>query len=158
MRTRDHRQLPSIDLLRDTFSYNADTGQVTAKKASGTRKAGAAVGFKQGGYYSASIDGKEFRLHRIIWALHYGHDPGHYFVDHVNRNKLDNRIKNLRLVTCQQNNFNSKATGITYRKDTGKWQASIWRDYKRVGLGCYDCPLMARLAYEDAKSELHKIP
>jgi hypothetical protein len=110
------------------------------------------------GYLSVHLDGRTILLHRLIWKLFHGEDPGEMLVDHVNRNRTDNRISNLRLLSAQNNLFNMEAKGYSYDKTRGKYLACITRDYKFINLGYYDCPLLARLAYEDAKSELHKIP
>lgn len=47
------------------------------------------------GYLIIKVKGKQFKAHRIVWFLHYGKFPL-YEIDHINRNKLDNRIENLR--------------------------------------------------------------
>ena len=71
-------------------------------------------------------------------------------------NKQDNAWSNLRPVTHQQNAFNNAATGFV---KTGplSWLAAIKVGDQRICLGTYSCPVLARLAYVDAKQELHKI-
>lgn len=67
-------------------------------------------------------------------------------LDHINRNRLDNRRKNLRFVTQHVNCMNhglssantSGCSGVKLRKDTKKWSASITVNYKSISLGCYD--------------------
>ena len=69
-------------------------------------------------YKRVYLNKKEYSAHRLAWFLHYGIDPYSYgedkVIDHINRNTLDNRIKNLRIVTTRENNNNK---GEYKRKD-----------------------------------------
>lgn len=58
------------------------------------------------GYYSVYYNAKNVFVHRIIWFIFNGEIPEGYFVDHKNRNRTDNRIENLQLVTRTNNNQN----------------------------------------------------
>ena len=72
-------------------------------------------------------------VHRIIWAIHNGEDPGELQVDHINGKRNDNRIGNLRLVTPSENDRNrnirkgnvSGVTGVSYHKGKKMWDAGI---------------------------------
>ena len=76
-------------------------------------------------------------------------------VDHIDHDGLNNQRENLRLCTQSQNNLNgrkrrgcsSEYKGVTWRKDTKKWQAQAWLDGKRNALGCYDLEADAAQAY-----------
>ena len=91
-------------------------------------------------YVSASINGKRVKLHRLIMNC-----PDDKLIDHINRNRLDNRKSNLRITTHQQNNMNkgltksntSGYTGIYWHKARNKWQVSIKVNYKSIFLGYY---------------------
>lgn len=106
------------------------------------------------GYYSGQVLGMRRYAHRVVWFLHTGEWPEQ--VDHINGNRRDNRIENLRAVTNQQNAFNRKGVrGYTpYR---GKYMAYITVDYKFKFLGYYDTEDAARAAHLAAKKQLHII-
>ena len=95
--------------------------------------------------YAIRRGGKRF--HRLVIGAEAGQ-----IVDHINHNKLDNRIENLRIVTSQENARNRrKQTGVFQRKENGKWQAQIMVNYKNIRLGCYETyeeALQARLKAE----------
>lgn len=57
------------------------------------------------GYLIIKVKGKQFKAHRIVWLLNYGEFPNTE-LDHINRNKLDNRIENLREADRSLNNRN----------------------------------------------------
>lgn len=83
--------------------------------------------------------------------------PEGMFIDHINRNKLDNRRCNLRIVTRSQNNANrrsfvnskSQYKGVVKSKKTGRWEAAIRKDGKQISLGSYETEIAAASAYND---------
>lgn len=92
-------------------------------------------------------------LHRFLTDC-----PDGYHVDHINHNPLDNRKSNLRVVTPQQNCFNTKNTkGYCWIKKSQKYKAYIKHNRKSIHLGMFDTPEEAKEAYLQAKEELHKI-
>lgn len=68
------------------------------------------------GYLIIKVKGKQFKAHRIIWFLNYGHFPFNE-LDHINRNRLDNRIENLRESNRKEQNNNKE---YKINKDTGE--------------------------------------
>lgn len=93
------------------------------------------------GYSATRMNGKEVLAHRFLM-----NPPSDMLVDHINCNKQDNRLCNLRLATKSQNAYNSKprttnksgVVGVRLRKDTGKWTATIRNNYKTISLGCFE--------------------
>lgn len=98
---------------------------------------------------------KHFALHRFLL-----NPPRDMVVDHINRNGLDNRRCNLRVLTLSQNLMNSPSItggykGAHYCKRTGRWSANIMKDGKNYWLGRHDTAEEAARAYDRAALELH---
>lgn len=107
---------------------------------------------------SQSVNGKkkEILLHRFLMGIDNDQE-----VDHINRNPLDNRRKNLRFCTRSENNHNrginknntSGYTGVYWHKGAGKWLAQIMLDRKRINIGLFSSPLSAhRVRQQYAKT------
>ena len=116
------------------------------------------------GYLRTNVMGKEFRVYRIIWEMHFGEIPAGMEIDHVNGSKADNRIENLRLATrsqnqanqkCpQSNNKNSGLRGVAWNKRSGKWAARVYQNRKEIHLGVFKCKFEAARAAEKKRIEL----
>lgn len=99
-------------------------------------------------------------IHRLVWDA-FGDNPrdGRKLqVDHINHNKLDNKIDNLQLLTARENNH--KATlltgkelpiGVSWHKGQNKYTAHIYKDKKPIWLGTFDNVESAQKAYNNAK-------
>lgn len=107
------------------------------------------------GYIKTTIDGRELQIHRLIMDL----EDSAYEVDHINRNKKDNRKINLRVVTHSQNLYNKTSrnkNGISGIKlDDGRWTASIKASNKSYYLGSFNTKEEAIIARLKAEKELH---
>ena len=87
------------------------------------------------GYVAIKINKKSYKLHRVAWLIYYGEDPQDLEIDHINRDKSDNRVSNLRLVDRSTNCFNtgiskvntSGTKGVSYCKRDKLWIAKIRR-------------------------------
>lgn len=109
----------------------------------------------QGYAVTGKRGGGTISMHRMLLG-----EPEEKVVDHINRNRRDNRRENLRAITPMQNAWNrtpitsiSGFTGVTLRN--GKWIAQITVDRKRLYIGSFEQPELAALAYNDYARELH---
>lgn len=150
----------AINTLHDKLSYNPETGDLTWRNTTRWTKKGKIAGTNCLGYIKISIDKVIIPAHRIIWAMVYNSWPFGE-IDHINGNRSDNRIENLREVTRQQNCMNrSKAInnksgykGVSWHSEGNKWQAHISVAGKSIYLGLYKTAKDAHDAYEAAAIE-----
>lgn len=127
----------------------------------------------------SKVDNEDFEeLKRINWTYSRGYavtskhgflhryllkPPKDMFVDHINRDPLDNRRSNLRIVTPQENAFNtgstlgstSKLKGVSWDSSKGKWLAQIGFKRKNIFLGRTDCEKEAGILYDKKAKELY---
>ena len=94
--------------------------------------------------------------HHFAWYWVYG-NVDFKMLDHINQNKDDNRICNLRVVTHQQNKYNVDHKGYSWDKKNKKWQSMIRIDGKQTNLGRFNTEEEAANAYLEAKSKYHII-
>ena len=117
---------------------------------------------KKDGYRLVGINNKTYKYHRVVYYLHNeGWDIRdscrNNSIDHIDRDKLNNNIENLRVVTNQQNQWNTNSKGFAFHKATGKYEARIMVDGKRKHLGYFTTAEAARDSYLEAKMLLHQI-
>lgn len=171
------KALPSPEVLRQLLRYEPDTGKLFWKerprsmfpsrwsylvwnKRYAGQEALAFVG--AGGYKTGRIFKCGVSAHRAAWAIQYGEWPLG-LLDHANRDKLDNRLENLRLCTARENSANkskrknasSKYLGVSFNKRVGKWSASMSIGSKKKHLGFYTEEPMAAIAYDQAAMKIH---
>ena len=126
-------------------------------------KVGSKAGTVNGGYIKVNIGTKKYLAHRIIWIMQHGSLPTE--IDHINCNKLDNRIENLRQVNRTQNRYNigsyknntSGTKGVSYKADLSKWQVSVNIDGKRKYIGVFKDLELAELVAMEARHKYHGV-
>ena len=149
--------------IRENLMY--DGKHLYWKVISGRRRKGPVGNTNSRGYATVALTVKGKRksllVHRVIWFLHYGHWPEN-LVDHINGNKLDNRIENLREATSSQNARNRKSNsnsgvswkGVTYHKRDKTYDAVVGVRGKNTYLGRFTCPREAALCYNHGAMHL----
>jgi len=109
-------------------------------------------------YNMISFRGKTFLAHRVAWLLYYGDWPDK-MIDHINGDKHDNRIENLRLASRAENTVNRPPKqGRTYKgvsKNGNRFQAYINKHGERKHLGWFNCEHEAAKAYNIAARVLY---
>lgn len=176
------RQLPSVDGIRQLMSYDPETGRLFWKERGpewfvGTpqspsklaawwniRFAGkeAFTPTNSRGYHTAAIFSNMLLAHRVAWAIHYGAWP-EAFLDHINGDRADNRIANLRQATAAENGRNrgpqkNSVTGIKgvgWCKKSQKWRARVIYQRKQHVVGYFDDISEAADAYAVAVKQYH---
>lgn len=175
MTTGIARDQITVELVHALFDYDEDAGTliwrhrardlfVTERqfKIWNCRFAGKQAGTSDNSWYkSLTIFGIGYKTHRIIWAHQTGAWP-EGSVDHINGNKSDNRMSNLRVVSHAINCRNqtprctnsSGFTGVSWNTGTKKWQASVKHFGKKIHLGYFLCSEEAHAAYAMGAAQL----
>ena len=126
------------------YIYHAD-GYLTYRETvcSNAMKGAKVGGYLYEGYLGTEINGKRYRIHRLIFLYHHGYMPTQ--TDHINGIRDDNRISNLRDVSVSENNRNQKIPrnntsghiGVYWNKKLKKWYSQIWVNDKKIHFGCF---------------------
>jgi hypothetical protein len=137
------KTLPTPEELRKRLRYDPETGKLYWLRGV-CEIVEAFTARDNGRYLNGRINQKTFRAHRVIWALVYGEWPKGE-IDHINGQRDDNRLVNLRCVTRAENGKNrarrfdntSGRTGVRLQKKTGRWEARIKVDGRCIHLGTF---------------------
>jgi hypothetical protein len=111
---------------------------------------------KTGNYYQTDVNYKKITMHRYLMNAITGD-----VVDHINGNKCDHRIQNLRVTNMSVNNHNRKGIGVSsykgvsYKKSDDKWSANINKDKITYGIGVYDLEIQAAIAVNIKAKQLY---
>lgn len=157
-------ELPSAERLFELFTYDPGTGLLVWKISTNNRvRAGDPIKTKYAaGHIAVGIDGVRYLAHRIIWKMMTGKDPIDQ-IDHIDGNASNNAFSNLRESDQAQNlantrtrrNNTSGAKGVSFHKATGKWRATIGKNYRSKQIGIFDDFQSAVEAANRARAELH---
>jgi len=140
----------TVERARELFSYDPETGIVTRKITTGPRaRKGYTLDTVDEGYLVVRVDGRKYRVHRLIWFIVTGTWPK-YEVDHEDRNKLNNKWKNLRDITATENvqNVASSQGGVSFVEKTQSWRATVQCYGKHIYIGGSKDRTVAEYLYE----------
>ena len=153
-----HKELTSI------LHYDPDSGIFTWKYTRCNRaiKGSTAGTLTPDGYISISINNQIYRAHRLAWLYCFEEWPIH-FIDHINGNRKDNRLDNLREATAEENSYNTKphidsstgVKGVYFNKLNNNYRAQIRHKGKTISLGSFKTVEEASKVYINKDIELH---
>lgn len=132
------------------YIYDPKTGKIFGVR-------GKEIIQNQNGYIVLSIRGKNhLKAHHFAWYMIYD-NVDFIELDHIDTNKSNNKIDNLRIVTKSQQNQNRSFKGISWHKMNKKWISRITVNGKTTHLGYFNTEEEARNAYLQAKEKYHII-
>lgn len=145
------------DLLRYEEGYLFWKKDVAKNVKEGNR----AGCFDKFGYVLIKINKKLYKAHHLVWILHHGYKPK--LLDHIDGNKSNNKISNLREATNSQNqqnrkiNYNSKSNvrGVTWCKKSNKWKAQGRLNGKYYYFGVFNNLLDAKNVVQNFRKTNH---
>lgn len=153
--------MEEIDL--EKFLYCRRTGRFFGLKPNGLPRTGRPISQKKNGYIVLCSGAKKVYAHRVAWRIVHGEWPASW-IDHINGDRTDNRIENLRLATQAENMQNlrkpgkrnkSGFLGVSWDKVVGLWVAQIRAFGSPHQIGWYETPEEAHAAYMREKMRLH---
>jgi len=146
-----------IERLKALFYYK--DGKFYNKVSRGSAKKDNEAGYiAEDGYRRVRVDGSYHYIHRLTWFLLTNKEiPTDLFIDHIDGNRLNNHIENLRLATALENQYNkarqtngtSEYKGVWFDAAKNCWKASIRFQNKRHYIGQFESELEAALAYDE---------
>ena len=142
--------------LREIFDYNNGCLVWKINRTNGVKAGDIAGSVQKSGYIRVSINDKPYSAHRLVFFWHHGYFPK--FIDHIDRNRSNNKIENLREATPTQNQGNRNLSktntsgyrGVGWHKKYSKWVARISINGKLKNLGQFDDKEEARRVYCEA--------
>lgn len=156
------KPMPPAATLRARLDYNPETGELRWKSRTPHMRPciGTPAGSRGARYMKVEIDGRFYLSHRIIWKWMTGKDPASD-IDHVDRDRFNNRWSNLRQATKTQAVWNRKLPrrvnlprGVMTAPG-GRWRARIMINNVRKHIGSFSTVEEAAAAYEAAARILH---
>lgn len=150
--------------MNSQLRYEPETGLLFWKVRKRGRKMNRPVGVENtNGYLQIRIDRARVTSHRVIWLLSTGKWPNNE-IDHINRKRTDNRLKNLREATRSENLRNatiskrntSGVIGVSFRKRERKWQGRMMVEGIEMFLGYFRNFNDAKKARLDAEKKYFK--
>lgn len=146
----------SVEVINELLSYDAETGIFRWKVDMGkkVKKGDIAGSRKNDGYIRIKIHGKDYAAHRLAYLLVHRELPK--FLDHIDRDRANNRISNLRACTLSENELNkgidkrntSGVKGVFWNRKSKKWRSQARLKGKLYYLGTFSSKEEAANAYQ----------
>jgi hypothetical protein len=150
------------DRLKELMHYEPETGSLIWLQTRGGRaQQGSEAGAISTGYVRPMVDGQRYLAQRLIWFYMTGEWPS-VQVDHEDRDRANNRWKNLRLATKKQNGENRKVhknsktgfRGVSWEPASQRYRSTILNSGARYWLGSHDTIIDAVAARLGAERQL----
>ena len=146
------RQDLTVTEVRSRFVYDAASGRLshgpkTTLRGHMPKDRRAGTLHPASGYRRVNIGGVSYTEHRVIWLHVYGEWPDGE-VDHINHDRADNRLANLRVLSRQENALWRVRNGTVFRVKDGKWRAQIRQAKALYRLGYFKTAEAGRAAIE----------
>ncbi|HFR1258004.1 TPA: HNH endonuclease [Shigella dysenteriae] len=154
---------PDIQELTSSLDYDPLTGKFTWKKQRASnciigKEAGYITGY---GYRQIHFNGKAYKAHRLAWFITYGTWPD--LIDHIDMDRANNAIANLREATTSENSRNqsikrrnsSGAPCVYWHSTRNRWVVKVTREGREYYGGVFTNFDDAKLASEKLRKELH---
>lgn len=156
----------TAERLRAVVHYDPETGKFTRliRLAQRHNVGDEATHATANGYQRVGIDGQRYLAHRLAWLYVYGAWPAQH-IDHINGDRSDNRIANLRDVPRAVNMQNRRKPqadnksgylGVYWERGARKWRSRVQLAGKAYEVGLFDDPAVAHAAYVHKKRQLHE--
>jgi len=148
--------------VKHLFDYHKSGSLVRKIYTSSNARVGSFVGCEGAeGYKLVRVDGKLYRVHRLIFLWHHGFLPE--YVDHIDTDVINNKIENLRRCSKSQNSCNGKMRinntsgikGVSWNKEKSKWMAKLCHKRKQMHIGYFSSIHEAEKAVRAARKKLH---
>lgn len=148
--------------LKELFRYDNNSGNlIRLKKIGASKPIGTTLGSIDGkGYLNCQLFKIQYKVHRLIWLYHYGEFPNEN-IDHIDGNRINNRIENLREASLQENVKNlsidkrnkTGVTGVIKSRWANSFEASISVNKKQIHLGTFRTLNEAIIARKNAENK-----
>ena len=124
------KPLPPSETLHELFCYCEDTGHLIRKKTTSSRSLSGQIAgsLNRDGYLRVKVNRVEYMVHRLVWKMTTGEDiPEGMLIDHIDRDRTNNRIENLRLCSPLTNQYNRNPNeGVSYDTRSNQNLSKRW--------------------------------